>query len=939
MYATLVMPSRTRELFRLLMAVLAVAAVLLVAPVAKETVANLSSATAVTPSRHGTDVLRPSVGLSAAIARLQRQNHPSWSFTASGGAFETHLSPGLPTTVDGDGTVRIVDTPSRVALALTPVGVGRTVLTPLAATAARADGTSLVQPLGPATARYANSAHGLEQSFVLDRRPAGSGSTVTIALRASGATPTLQDGAVRFLAGGAPAFSYGDLHVRDATGATVPARFAVVGNAVHVVIDDRGAHYPLVVDPTFTTAGDLATGGTSVSLSDNGKVAVVGAAWDDDPTDTIPSAGQVFVLAQNSGGTWQSITLAAPSPIPSQPTFWQTANAYFGYAVAVSSDGEEILVTAPGVSLGSGGAAMVYSLTLNPTTQQPEATWGGYLQPVSTTHESPGGFGASAAVWHDAGLDLVEAFVGAPESGKGGAVYEFTDPTLTTYGNGNDNYAPDENAVALYDGTDPNLGSAGIGTSIALSPQNLLFAGGPTYDSDAGIVTNWLWENWPGNGQPSAPSDDGSSCGCSITGRAAGDLLGTSVSADAGGTLYAAGEPGATPDGSTVASGAVVVSEYDGLGTDFGPKTGGVSDEAFGTSVAMSDDGSTVLVGAPITGYSDDAANGSGLTPYAYVESSTGTTWASPAEQAFAGSVGTYYGERVTMAGDMSDALVGAPMANLFSFAQGETYYFLGPQPPSKPTITGTPGAGTTSGSYDFTFSVSGSPTPTLSVTSGSLPPGVTLSGDSLTGKPTAAGTYPATVTATNSQGSATDSFSITITSTLPTVLSLAPKVGTTAGGTVVTVTGTGFTGAIKVTFGTKAGTRLKVTSATKLTVAAPAGTGTAAVSVTTPAGTSAASAGDVFTYSTTAVAVTSATLPAATVGVPYSQTLAAKGGTPPYTAWSKVSGNLPPGLGGPSATGAVSGTPTTAGTYTFIVKVTNAGSNDSKSVKIVVAA
>jgi hypothetical protein len=514
-------------------------------------------------------------------------------------------------------------------------------------------------------------------------------------------------------------------------------------------------------------------------------------------------------------------------------------------------------------------------------------------------------------------------------------VYEFTDPTLTMYPNGN--YSPDENATALYDGTDPGLGSAAIGTSIALSPGNLLYAGGPKYDGNEGIVTNWLWDSWPHSAQTAA-GDNGGSCSCSLSGGAAGDLLGTSVSADAAGTLYAAGEPGATPDGSTVATGAVVVAEYAGLATDFGPRTGGVSGEAFGTSVAMSDDGSTVLVGAPITGYSVDAANGSGLTPYAYVESSTGATWAAPVEQAFEGQVGTYYGERVAMAGNMSDAAIGAPMANLDSFTQGEAYYLVGPQPPSPPTVSGTPGQGVVGAAYSYSFSIGGSPLPTLSVTSGALPPGVTLSGHGLTGTPTEAGSYPATVTASSSQGTATDSFTIQVISEAPAVTSLSPAKGTVAGGTAVTVTGTRLTGATKVTFGTKAGTKVHVVSSTKLTVVAPKGTGSVAVVVTTPDGTSGSSSGDVFVYSTTAVDVKTTTLASATVGVVYSATLVATGGTPPYASWSKASGTLPPGLGGPSPTGVVSGTPTTAGTYTFVAKLVNGGTNDTRTVTLVVA-
>jgi hypothetical protein len=57
-------------------------------------------------------------------------------------------------------------------------------------------------------------------------------------------------------------------------------------------------------------------------------------------------------------------------------------------------------------------------------------------------------------------------------------------------------------------------------------------------------------------------------------------------------------------------------------------------------------------------------------------------------------------------------------------------------------------------------------------------------------------------------------------------------------------------------------------------------------------------------------------------VGTPYSSPLAAAGGTPPYTY--NIGGTLPPPLTLNASTGAITGTPTTAGTYTFTAGVTD---------------
>ncbi len=84
---------------------------------------------------------------------------------------------------------------------------------------------------------------------------------------------------------------------------------------------------------------------------------------------------------------------------------------------------------------------------------------------------------------------------------------------------------------------------------------------------------------------------------------------------------------------------------------------------------------------------------------------------------------------------------------------------------------------------------------------------------------------------------------------------------------------------------------------------------------------------------------VTSA-LSGGTVGTVYSQSISASGGTLPYT-WSLVSGlgTLPPGLS-LSTGGVIAGTPTTAGTYNFTVRVTdNVAATAQKALSIVVAA
>ena len=77
-------------------------------------------------------------------------------------------------------------------------------------------------------------------------------------------------------------------------------------------------------------------------------------------------------------------------------------------------------------------------------------------------------------------------------------------------------------------------------------------------------------------------------------------------------------------------------------------------------------------------------------------------------------------------------------------------------------------------------------------------------------------------------------------------------------------------------------------------------------------------------------LSVATSSLVTGTVGLAYSQTLQANSGTPPYT-WSVTTGGLPAGLS-LSPRGTISGTPTTAGTSSFTVRVVDSSTPVAQS-------
>ena len=123
----------------------------------------------------------------------------------------------------------------------------------------------------------------------------------------------------------------------------------------------------------------------------------------------------------------------------------------------------------------------------------------------------------------------------------------------------------------------------------------------------------------------------------------------------------------------------------------------------------------------------------------------------------------------------------------------------------------------------------------------------------------------------------------------VPVVTGLSPNSGNVAGGTPVTITGSGLTGATTVMFGTTSASSYTVSSSTSIAVSSPAqAAGAVAVTVTVPGGTSATSPADLFTYEPG---------PSVTAVTPVTSLLA--GGTPVSITGTNFTGALSSGAAG----------------------------------------
>ena len=225
-----------------------------------------------------------------------------------------------------------------------------------------------------------------------------------------------------------------------------------------------------------------------------------------------------------------------------------------------------------------------------------------------------------------------------------------------------------------------------------------------------------------------------------------------------------------------------------------------------------------------------------------------------------------------------------------------------------------------------------------FSVTSGTLPPGLILNNaGGLSGTPTATGTFTFTVTATDAAG-ATGSYTYTVTiRPQPAIItpSLASWTVNQPGYNQFLAT---FGGISPYAYTISAGTLppgLTFSTGGDFT-GKPTTSGTTFITVTATDSVGASTSNTYALVINPPVSMANTTLPNGDVGVSYSQPLSASGGTGTLS-FSAPPGGVPPGLT-LSSTGVISGTPTSAGLYTFTVTATDTtGASGSGAVTLAI--
>ena len=740
---------------------------------------------------------------------------------------------------------------------------------------------------------YAAGPLGLEQGFTLARRPTGGAAPLTFALALGGSLHAIKAGSeVRFLTPtGKLALRYGGLSATDANGHHLPVSMQLHGRQLLVHVADRGASYPLRIDPLIqqgekvTASGEEGEGGFgfSVALSADGDTAIVGAPAEDG------YVGSAWVFTR-AGSTWsqQGGKLTGSE---------EGGEGEFGYSVALSSDGDTALVSGAG-DAGGTGAVWVFTRAGSTWSQQGEKLtasgesgngWFGYSVALSGDGDTAliGGpldenrvgatwvFTRAGSTWSQQGGKLT----GGGESGKGDFGFHValsSDGNIALIGGVSD----DEEVGAAWVFTragstwsqqgekltgEEESGKGEFGYSVALSGDGrTALVGGPTDNAGAGAA--WAFTraggSWSEQGEKITGGEEGG----------AGEFgFSEALSSDGDSALI-----GGAGDESGVGA-AWLFTRSGGNWSQQGEKLRGGEESGrgqYGFDVALSGDGETGVVGGPNDNHAVGAAwflstqPHDGLVLSAYCESLGyhGHEGGSPVILLKGEVAGPGYayenwaceneaGETATIAASgpapsMDDACQHEnPGLSTYALASDEDNAFSWACyliPPKVSSIE--PASGLATGGTEVTIKGSGFVEEASVNIGGEAQEVHVLSATEITAKTPAseAGGYEVVV----ADGNGTSSGGPTYTYTEPvTVTGLEPGSGERTGGNEVTIHGTGFAPGASVSFGGSAATEVNVGSSSTITAFAPSGTGTVNVRVTVGAETSPETFSDRYSY------------------------------------------------------------------------------------------
>jgi hypothetical protein len=398
--------------------------------------------------------------------------------------------------------------------------------------------------------------------------------------------------------------------------------------------DDKGSAYIYIRSGTTWSqqaklvAADGATSdqfGISVAISSDGNTAIIGARSDDDK-------GSAYIYIR-SGTTWSQQAKLVPVD--------GAASDWFGWSVAISSDGNTAIIGAYNDD-GAKGSAYIYIRS--------GTTWSQQAKLVPADGAANDCFGWSVAISGDGNTAIIGAHNDDDKGSDSGSVYLFK---------ALDAPCIEQAKLTASDGATSDF----FGWSVAISGDGNTAIIGASADDDKGdnsgsaYVFTRAGTTW--SQQAKLVPADG----------AAYDYFGISVAISSDGNTAIIGAY--IDDDKGADSGSAYI--YIRSGTTWSQQAklvaaDGAANDFFGYSVAISSDGNTAIIGAF---YDGDKGSYSG-SAYIYIRS--GTTWSQQAKLVAAdGAANDQFGISVAISGDGNTAIIGA----YYDDDKGSAYIYI----------------------------------------------------------------------------------------------------------------------------------------------------------------------------------------------------------------------------------------------------------------------
>ena len=640
-------------------------------------------------TKRTSDALPPSAR--AAVARLLGRDSPSFQAqaTKNGFAFGARRT-GLDARFLPDGAIVNADGFSW-GLGLRAAGRRHRMVAiePVPPTAAR--NQVAYRHAAGISERYDYGPLGIEQTFTLSSRPRGPpGAPLLLTIgplpRGLRASIAPDRRSLVLTRAGQRVLRYWGLSASDAQGRSLAAGLTLTGHGLALQLDDRGARYPLRVDPFVQTA--------KLTAADSlGPVAIAGDTIAVGATGGNSGKGAVYVFVNSGSGWSQQAELTASDG---------ASGDNLGGSVAIS--GDTIAAGAPNATVGAnGGQGAVYVFV------KPSAGWQNGTETAKLT-ASDGA--ANDQLGYRVGIAGNTIVAGAPQmqTAGNGAAYVFVKGTSGW----------SAATQAKLTSSDATSGDSFGGTVAISADAGTVAVGAPSFNSGQNLSEGKAYVFVKGAGAWSSATE---TTRLTASDGAANDALGSALGVAADGQTIVAGASGKQVGGVSGGGAAYVFQTTNAWtsSTQAAELTApdGSGGDRFGLSAAIAAD--TIAVGAPFRG-----GNGFG-TLYVFVKPSGGWTTTHTSSQELTASDeanGDWFAYTVAISSDASTIVAGAPHGGAGSVGPGVAYVFgAGPtQDPTSTSVSCTPPSVNVGQATTCTATVldttSGSPsTPTGTVT------------------------------------------------------------------------------------------------------------------------------------------------------------------------------------------------------------------------------